>query len=416
MAIVNIQTLNTGGVAPQSIINDLFAPTQNQRNMNYPMDLATNPKFGHAVQFSIFDYTTDIAPEITNAFKVAGTELANLGNQVTDLAGQVTGSNTTSTDNQTVSQAANSLKNLAVGVAPLMQASTYKQKVKGKSLSTISLYMPDTLQTDYDSNYTSISMTETFGKAGFIANAISDKNFMSKLQQGDIQQIIQSPEGRALLAQIGAGAGGILGANSGNLAGILQQALKVVPNPQMQLIYQGIGLRQFQMEFIFTPISSDEAAVVDNIINAFVYYSVPDVYTGTSGQFLKPPQIFNIKFAFTGATGSLGAISNVFTNTLQNVLGTNATSAILGQTTASQINSSVGENGNAKIFNIGDCVLKNVGVDYAPNGWAAYNDGYPIQTRMTLQFQEMDIVTKQSITKWTGFYDKNLNNNSTNAS
>ena len=63
---------------------------------------------------------------------------------------------------------------------------------------------------------------------------------------------------------------------------------------------------------------------------------------------------------------------------------------------------------NAKIFQVGDCVLKNVNVDYAPNGWAAYNDGYPIQTRLTLQFQEMDIVTKQSMRTWKQFDDTNL--------
>jgi hypothetical protein len=49
------------------------------------------------------------------------------------------------------------------------------------------------------------------------------------------------------------------------------------------------------------------------------------------------------------------------------------------------------------VFEIGDCVLSNVNVDYAPNGWAAYNDGFPIQTRLTLQFKEMDIVTKQKL-------------------
>ena len=36
-------------------------------------------------------------------------------------------------------------------------------------------------------------------------------------------------------------------------------------------------------------------------------------------------------------------------------------------------------------------------LDYAPNGWAAYNDGFPIQTRLTLQFKEMDIVTKRTL-------------------
>ena len=31
-------------------------------------------------------------------------------------------------------------------------------------------------------------------------------------------------------------------------------------------------------------------------------------------------------------------------------------------------------------------------VDYAPNGWIAYSDGSPIQTRLTLSFKETDIM------------------------
>ena len=47
---------------------------------------------------------------------------------------------------------------------------------------------------------------------------------------------------------------------------------------------------------------------------------------------------------------------------------------------------------------IGDCVLDNMSVDYAPNGtWSAYNDGYGIQTRMTLTFKEMSIMTKDNV-------------------
>ena len=54
--------------------------------------------------------------------------------------------------------------------------------------------------------------------------------------------------------------------------------------------------------------------------------------------------------------------------------------------------------GNAKVFQVyHDCVLTNIQVDYAPNGWSAYNDGYPVETRLTLTFKETDIVTKSDI-------------------
>jgi len=41
---------------------------------------------------------------------------------------------------------------------------------------------------------------------------------------------------------------------------------------------------------------------------------------------------------------------------------------------------------------LGNCVLDNINVDYAPNGWAAYSDGAPVQTKLTLSFKETDIM------------------------
>jgi hypothetical protein len=58
---------------------------------------------------------------------------------------------------------------------------------------------------------------------------------------------------------------------------------------------------------------------------------------------------------------------------------------------------SISNGAEAKVMTVSDCVLTNVTVDYAPNGWAAYNDGYPIQTSLTLQFTELEMPTKNSI-------------------
>ena len=55
---------------------------------------------------------------------------------------------------------------------------------------------------------------------------------------------------------------------------------------------------------------------------------------------------------------------------------------------------------------IGSCVLESIDLDYAPNGFAAYESvgenspskggtGTPVATRMTLRFKETTIVTKQ---------------------
>jgi hypothetical protein len=85
-----------------------------------------------------------------------------------------------------------------------------------------------------------------------------------------------------------------------------------------------------------------------------------------------------------GKNGVLGNISNIFSTAL-----TNSGLGFLTQ------DSNITGAPDAKIYTVGDCVLESVSVDYAPNGWAAYNDGYPVQTRLTLSFRETQMLTKE---------------------
>ena len=57
-----------------------------------------------------------------------------------------------------------------------------------------------------------------------------------------------------------------------------------------------------------------------------------------------------------------------------------------------------GNEENRNVHRIGECVLRNVNVDYAGSGqWATFNDGAPNQIKMTLEFLETVIVDKQKI-------------------
>jgi hypothetical protein len=251
--------------------------------------------------------------------------------------------------------------------------------------------MPDSLTTSYDSDYTAIELTSALGAFGYLANALSDSKVKGGIAEAmggrGISNLMGSEIGKGIMAQI---AGGITGGTA-----IYQQALKQVPNPQLQLLYKGISLRQFQFDFIFTPTSSQEADAVDQIIKTFIHYSLPQT-VGPEKMYLKPPQVFKIKFAYTGDQGALSQVTNVLTNTITQALGTQL-SGLFGPSAQNKNNIITNATKNAKIFQIKDCVLKNVQLDYAPNGWAAYQDGFPIQTRMSLTFEEMSIQTKDDV-------------------
>lgn len=443
MAKITVLPLSVGGVkAPLNLLEKLFDKELRTNNMLYPLDLASNPSYCHAVQFTVFDYTTKAAEFADNAIN----DITNFAASVmknSPSAGQMLGAgqsagksvmNTIRTvANQpaakTIEQAKTKAesfgtealaagKNILSKISPsdiakqssaILQAESYKM-IKGTPRATISLYMPDTLNISHNADYSGISFTDTVGTLGHISNAFSDSSFLQNTIDNPAN-VLGTAAGKhfttyaaSRLAETLSNAvtnkiGGT-GIDAESYRSILGNAIGQIANPQIQLIYKGTDLRQFQLDFLFSPTSAREAEEVERIVNAFTYYSSPAYAKNgnyIANQYLIPPQIFEIKFAYTGKSASLSdAIGRVFKNTLTNVLGAQFTNTVFGSSPTKDIQNAQ----NAKVFRVGDCVLESVSVDYAPNGWAAYNDGYGVQTRMTLQFKEMEILTKDRMDQW----------------
>lgn len=383
MAKIDIFPLSINNYkAPLNLIDQILN-NNNYNSLVYPIDLVSNPFYCHSIQFQVYDIEYPNINEVYNSLGNITSIGLPSGKEVKEGLTQIM-SGVRNTSLESVGKTLSLASNFNTG-------NFYYQRSK-EALASVSLYMPDTLTTTYDSDYTSLSLTSTFGLAGYLANAAADPKIKSILegQSKEFTNILDTQAGKALGSMIGGSAAGLLGGNVGDAASLFQQALKAVPNPQLQLIYKGIGLREFQFEFIFTPVSAQEAEAVDQIIKTFEYYSLPGTSGGGSiNQYLIPPQLFTIKFAYTGSQGVLGQVGNVFQNTLNNLIG----SSIINGNPTNEINN----NNRSKLFTIGECVLSNITVDYAPNGWSAYQDGHPIQTRLTLQFKEMMIRTKDNI-------------------
>lgn len=378
----NIGGVNIPLAQLQGPLSSLFQ-NQSSQNLLYPADLASNPVMGHAVQFSIFDYTSGFATGAeaiaTNLYDagagILGGDLATATTATTNLAAMVT----------------------LPSMAKIVQAKTYDRVKKGIPLANISLFMPETLAVEYTSGYGEVSLTDVLGLKGFIGNAIQDfggdnnNQILDKIKASPKSAYAQDILGRAAEALNTTAVKG-LGGKAG-LGSLVQQGLGSFTNPQIQLLYKGVALRTFTLEFILTPKSASEAKTVKDICDSFAFYSLPGLSgaaEGNSGQYLTPPQIFQIKFKFLGGNGGLiDSVTNVFKSALSNIG--------LGFLTTQNPTDTISKGADAKIMTINDCVLENVMIDYAPNGWAAYNDGYPIQTRLTLSFKETKIVTKEDI-------------------
>ena len=380
-------------------------------NFVYPSDLTTNPALNHAIQFSIYDWDTPFSESYNTLPEAAGQASQQIVEKYNSALGAWQNRSSayskeggsTQENLKELEDSADSLKNTLIKVAPSafqvfessFSATTYKPRQKSSNLATISLYLPDNLHASWDSNYNSVSMTQELGKLGFIASAADSIKNMAKNGISNITaaKILEDPNTKSIVSDFLGKAGGVLGGNPKDIENLTNQSLGQFVNPQMQLIYQGRDFRNFSMTFIFTPKSSAEAQTVNNIIDAFTYFSSPGVVNGDStnpGRYLTPPQLMSVKMVFTGENGLAGSVINQLQQSLNNVgLG------FLGQNQS--ITNVISKGQQAKIFNIKECVITNVSVDYAPNGWAAFNDGYPVQTTMTLNMMETTMFTKADI-------------------
>ena len=108
------------------------------------------------------------------------------------------------------------------------------------------------------------------------------------------------------------------------------------------------------MAFIFTPYSKQEADTVQSIIRQFKFHAAPRLATGSAGMFFVPPSTFTPKFFFNGRE-------------------------------------------NTKVNKITESVIENIDVNYAPNGFTTQSDGSPTQIMLTINFKEIELLTRDRI-------------------
>jgi hypothetical protein len=152
---------------------------------------------------------------------------------------------------------------------------------------------------------------------------------------------------------------------------ILARGFGIVPNSNLELLFQGPTLRQFGFTWRMSPRSAKEARNVKRIIRLFKQGSAPRKLNSQSGAgarsfFLGTPNVFKLSYK----TGD------------KEISGLNK-------------------------FKI--CALVNMNVIYAPDGqWAAYDEGQPVSVQMTLNFQEIEPVYESDYQEGI-FKDNNIN-------
>jgi len=133
---------------------------------------------------------------------------------------------------------------------------------------------------------------------------------------------------------------------------ILARGAGIVPNSNLELLFNSPTLRSFTFSYRLSPRSVEEAQVVRRIIRFFKQGMAAKKMSGKSGQasfFLGTPNVFKLEYRTRG-TNEIPGVNKFKT-----------------------------------------CALTSFGCNFTPDGlWAAYDKGQPVSTTMQMTFNELE--------------------------
>lgn len=209
-----------------------------------------------------------------------------------------------------------------------------------KTVQSIVVYMPNTLNFTQNNEYEDVSLTTIAGKT-FLGVVGS---FLPNLSKA-------------------IGAVGEAAATGAKLAG-------APINPQTEVLFSNVALRTFQFDFLFAPTSETETETLNKIIKQLRLAAAPGSYLGGEiavGDFsaniptllYEPPQKLNIHF-YQKKSGE--TILNPYLPKLRT------------------------------------SVIESLDFDYAPTGvYSTFSNGYPVSVRMMLRVKEDEVLLKSYV-------------------
>jgi hypothetical protein len=313
----------------------------NVKSFTYPIDLANDPGESHMVVFYINEQTQTGFPTVnpTNFTYNSNTGVTFNNNNPTGVSryninGGTGGGSNTPTSND---QASN--------------ISTYNSAPINRVATTIALYIPPVVQTSYNTTWGTADLNAT----GAALKAVKQGDYVRAITEGlagTVAGLLQS-----ITSTLASKAGVSFDTESAISAGA-----HIVRNPNTELLFQGIGFREYQFDFKFTPRSEQEAIHVQNIIKAFKFYASPEIKVDKIlPRYYIWPAEFDIEFWSNGKL-------NTFIN------------------------------------KIATCACTSVSVNYTGSGqWSALRpgniNGMSVETNLTLRFKELEIITKNRVSQ-----------------
>lgn len=222
--------------------------------------------------------------------------------------------------------------------------------------TAITLYMPPQVKVTYGANWTDTPIgvgaelgVDVYGQ--IMAGGSTKEIVKSGLDK--IGPALSEGITKMLLATVGA-MPGMAGTREA-----YEMATGVVISDRMELAFKGIAKRQFQYDFKMIPKNKDEADEIRKIVFAFKANMMPEFAGGNrSGRKLRVPNTFDIQYMYNG-------------------------------------------DNNEYLHHISTCVLTNMDVTYGGDRYKTFTANEegapPVETQITLNFQELELITRERI-------------------
>jgi len=320
--------------------------------IRYPQELG-NDELGHYIIFYSltnsyghlgrdFDLAKDMgwSASHTSSTKYVNTSEGGNPNEQTSSVRQVT---------------KGTIENLRKNTTPQAQltnhSSTTKVPANQTVTSAVALYMPAGINVQYKNGY-EVEAAELSGDIFRTGGAMKDTETRTKAFDAFLKGFVGASG--VYFKQIASGGLDMLG--GGDLFRLSTKNIGLAVNPRNEQYYNGPGFRSFSYTFDFYPKNAEEAYDVQKIVKLFKYHSSPAMEEAkTAGRFFIAPSEFEIHYMFK-------------------------------------------DRPNPHLHKVSRCVCTDVDVRYGPEAqFSTFDDGQPVTTQLTLNFTELEFITKEKI-------------------
>ena len=302
----------TGGTSSMPAVGKTYGRSSKHKvnHFSYPSDVDSDPMQGHYIIFNISSLTAAILKaekqskkDLATAAKAAAAKynIETAGTRFGSEAGQkdFVSKNLFKFLPKQKLQAGSTNRSFQVSSMPRVTLET-----------SIALYMPPSVSVNYGVNYAdeeigALAEIGTGIMKAFTQGGGDTKTKLTKALNAMTGAAAQEGLQSALLKGLDAVAPGV--------QTMAQLETGKVITPRMELMFKGVGRRNFSFTFAFIPKSEKEAKIVENIIYTFKENMHPEYANATTRKEMKIPNTFEISYMYQNkANDFLNKISTCF--------------------------------------------------------------------------------------------------------